>query len=354
MKEQTPVGRDITYTVLSVLIIGILIASSFWIMRPFLMSLAWAAIIVIATWPVMERLQARLTHGRGLAVALMTTVILLVVLLPIMAAVMTIANNVAGITEQVKSLMTLSLTAPPDWVQHIPLIGKKLAERWTNFASLSPEGRSEMLAPYARSVLQWFAAQAGSIGMAMLQFLLTVIIAAILYAQGEIVREAILKFAQRLAGQQGEDVAVLAAKSVRGVVLGVVGTALIQAVIGGVGLFISGVPAAALLTAVMLIFCVAQIGPLLVLLPAIIWLYWSGQPVWGTVLVIFSLVAGTIDNVIRPFLIKKGADLPLLLIFAGVIGGLLAFGIIGLFIGPVVLAVTYTLLKAWVSGSSRV
>jgi predicted PurR-regulated permease PerM len=147
-------------------------------------------------------------------------------------------------------------------------------------------------------------------------------------------------------------VAVLAGKAVRGIVLGVVVTALVQAAVGGVGLFIVGVPAAALLTAVMSILCLAQLGPLLVLIPAIIWLYWSGQAAWGTVLLVFSAVAGTIDNVIRPFLIKKGADLPLLLIFPGVIGGLIAFGIIGLFIGPVALAVTYTLLKAWVSGDA--
>jgi len=101
---------------------------------------------------------------------------------------------------------------------------------------------------------------------------------------------------------------------------------------------------------VMAILCLAQLGPILVLIPAIIWLYWSGQPVWGTVLLVFSVPAATIDNFIRPFLIKKGADLPLLLIFAGVIGGLIAFGIIGLFIGPVVLAISYTLLKIWVSG----
>jgi predicted PurR-regulated permease PerM len=103
----------------------------------------------------------------------------------------------------------------------------------------------------------------------------------------------------------------------------------------------------------MVMLCLAQIGPFLVLVPAVIWLYWSGQPGWGTVLLVISAVAGTIDNVIRPFLIKKGADLPLLLIFSGVIGGLIAFGIVGLFIGPVVLAVTYTLLKAWVKGNGK-
>jgi predicted PurR-regulated permease PerM len=136
---------------------------------------------------------------------------------------------------------------------------------------------------------------------------------------------------------------------VRGVVLGVVVTALIQAGIGGIGLFVTSVPAAGLLTAVTVIFCLAQLGPFLVLIPAVAWLYWSGQPGRGTVLLVFLVVAGTIDNVVRPFLIRKGADLPILLIFAGVIGGLIAFGIIGLFIGPVMLAVTYTLLKEWVA-----
>jgi len=112
---------------------------------------------------------------------------------------------------------------------------------------------------------------------------------------------------------------------------------------------VTGIPAAGLLTAVIVLLCLAQVGPFLVMVPAVIWLYWSGQPVRGTVLLVFLVVAGTIDNFVRPFLIRKGADLPLLLIFAGVIGGLIAFGIIGLFIGPVMLAVTYTLLKEWVA-----
>ena len=353
MKKQVPESRDITHTTLAVLIIGILIASSFWILRPFLISFAWASIVVIATWPVLERLQARLTHRRGPAVALMALVMLLVVILPIMFAALTIVDNAQGITEQVRSVMTHSLPPPPDWVEHTPLVGEKFAARWKEFASLSAQARADVVSPYASKVLQWFVAQAGSVGMAMLQFLLTVVIATILYAQGEIAREGILNLARRLAGQQGEAVAVLAAKAVRGVVLGVVLTALIQTGIGGVGLFLTGVPAAGLLTAVTLILCLAQLGPLLVMVPAVIWLYWSDQPAWGTVLLVFAIVAGTIDNFLRPVLIRRGADLPLLLIFAGVIGGLIGFGIIGLFIGPVVLAVTYTLLKAWVSGTAQ-
>jgi predicted PurR-regulated permease PerM len=141
---------------------------------------------------------------------------------------------------------------------------------------------------------------------------------------------------------------VLAAKTIRGVALGVVGTALIQAVLSGIGMAITGVPAVTVLTALVFILCIAQLGPGLILIPAVIWLYYSDQIAWGTLLLVLTIFVGTIDNILRPFLIRKGADLPLLLIFAGVIGGLITFGIAGLFIGPVVLAITYRLLAAWV------
>jgi predicted PurR-regulated permease PerM len=353
MRVKVPVTPDLTHTVLSVLSIGILIAASFWTLLPFLTPIIWAGLIVIATWPVLEMLEARFAKRRGIAVALMTLVLLLMILLPVTLAIITIVDNADTIAAQARSLTTFSLSAPPEWLERIPLAGEKLAARWNAFAALNAEERSARVIPLLQKAFTWFAAQAGGIGMTMLHFLLTVIIAAILYAKGEVVRAGFLSFARRLAGSQGEEVAILAAKAVRGVVLGVVLTALIQATVGGVGLLITGVPAAGLLTAVMVMLCLAQLGPFLVLVPAVIWLYWSGQPVWGTVLLVITAVAGTIDNVVRPFLIRKGADLPLLLIFSGVIGGLIAFGVVGLFIGPVVLAVTYTLLKAWVKGNGQ-
>ena len=224
-----------------------------------------------------------------------------------------------------------------------------MAAKWSAFAALDPQQRSAELTPYVQAALQWFAVRAGGVGRMLVQFLLAAIISAIGLANGENVRDGILRFAKRLGGQQGYDAAVLAARTIRGVVLGVVGTALAQAAIGGAGLFIAGVPAAALLTAVMLFLCLAQLGPFLVLVPVVIWLFWSGSTGSGTTLLIITVVAGTFDNVMRPLLIRRGADLPLLLIFAGVIGGLIAFGIIGLFIGPVVLGVAYTLLSTWVS-----
>jgi len=201
--------------------------------------------------------------------------------------------------------------------------------------------------------LKWFAAKAGSIAMMFLEFLLTVIISGILYANGETVAAGVRSFARRLAGPHGEDSVNLSAKAIRGVALGIVVTALIQTSIGGIGLVITGVPVPALLTAVMFMLCLAQVGPGLVLIPAVIWLYKTDGALWGTILLVLSIPALTIDNVIRPVLIRKGADLPLVLIFAGVIGGLIAFGILGLFIGPVVLAVSYTLLEFWVLGEGH-
>jgi len=146
---------------------------------------------------------------------------------------------------------------------------------------------------------------------------------------------------------------VLAGQAIRGVALGVCVTALVQTVLGGIGLAIAGVPFAALLSAVMLMFCIAQIGPGLILFPAVGWVFWTGDTGWGVFLLVWSLVVTTMDNFLRPILIRKGADLPLLLIFAGVIGGLLGFGLVGIFVGPVLLAVTYTLLLAWMEGGTN-
>jgi predicted PurR-regulated permease PerM len=350
MNEQMAVRRDLTHTILSIFFICLLVVSTFWVLRPFLVSLAWGAIVVIATWPLLEKLETKLVKKRRLAVWIMSALLMLIILIPLMLAFLTIAKNAADVTAKVKSLNSVSLPSPPEWLERIPLAGEKISNAWKKFASLNPDERSAIVMPYAKKTLMLFAARAGRTGITVVHFLLTMIVSIILYAKGENFRKGVLSFARRLAGQQGEDVAVLAGKAVRAVVLGVVITALIQTAIGAVGLFIAGVPAAGLLTAVMLILCLAQVGPILVLVPSVLWLYWSGQPVWGTVLLVLSILASTIDNFLRPVLIRKGIDLPLLLIFTGVIGGLIAFGVIGLFIGPVILAVAYTLLTSWVAG----
>ena len=339
---------DIVRTTLAVLFIGILIAVSFWILRPFLTALVWATTIVVTTWPLMLGIQKRLLGKRALAVAVMTIALLLILIVPLTLSIVSTIAKSDEIVAWAKSLATMTLPPPPAWLEQLPVVGSKLAARWQQLAVLGQAGISERLAPHARDIASWLIARAGSVGMMIVQFLLTVIISAVLYAKGEKAADGICLFARKLGGQYGEDAAILAGRAVRGVALGVVVTALIQTVLAGIGLAVAGVPAALLLTGVIFILCVAQIGPGLVLIPVVVWLYWTDQPIWGTAMIVWGIFVGTIDNFIRPVLIKKGADLPLLLIFAGVIGGLIAFGVIGLFIGPVMLAVTYTLLQAWV------
>jgi len=341
--------QDITKATLAVLFIGMLIAASVWILRPFLTPILWATMIVVATWPILLRIQAKLGNRRGLAVAVMTVLILLIVIVPFLLAVATIIDKGDEIASRARALEDFRLPSPPGWIENIPLAGQRIVEAWQRVAALSHEELLVHLTPFARKAVSWFVAQAGSIAMMFVQFLLTVIISAILYAKGETAAEGVRRFAQRLAGQNGEETVMLAGKAIRGVALGIVLTAIIQSTIGGIGLMLAGVPGVVLLTAVMFILCLAQIGPGLVLFPAVIWLYWAHGVLWGTLLLVFAVVAVFIDNFIRPVLIRKGADLSLVLIIAGVIGGLIAFGIIGLFIGPVVLAVAYTLLKVWVS-----
>jgi len=341
---------DVTRATLAVLFIGTLIVACFWILLPFLISILWATTIVVTTWPVLLRLQAWFRGKRWPAVTVMTVLLLLVVIVPFTLAVATIVARVDSISALGKSLATFNVPLPPDWVGGIPIAGPKIAASWRQVAALPPETLSARLTPYVGQALSWFAARAGSVGMMFLQFLLTVIISAILYANGETAAVGVRRFARRLAGQRGENAVNLAAKAIRGVALGIVVTAVVQTSIGGIGLVITGVPAPAVLTAVMFMLCLAQVGPVLVLIPAVIWLYGKDGALWGTILLVVSIFAIAIDNVIRPLLIRKGVDLPLVMIFAGVLGGLVAFGILGLFIGPVVLAVSYTLLETWVLG----
>jgi predicted PurR-regulated permease PerM len=189
----------------------------------------------------------------------------------------------------------------------------------------------------------------GGMGGLLGHFLLTVIISAILYAQGEAAAAGVRAFASRLAGERGDAAVILAGQSVQSVALGVVVTALVQTALVGLGIFVAGLPHPGLLTAIVFVLCIAQVGPILILIPAIIWMYSHASGMAATIFLIYSIPMALLDNILRPILISRGVDLPLILIIAGVIGGLIAFGVIGLFIGPVILAVTYSSLGVWIA-----
>ena len=352
---MSPLTRDpsagLIRSALQLLALGLLIAGSLWILRPFLVAGLWATMLSVALWPLLLRAHAAFGGRRAPAVTLLTGALLLIVVLPLYLGVSALASNAEDLAGWVQSVRFWTLPQPPDWIAHIPLFGSHVAGQWHELADAGPQQLAARIGPHAREFARWLVHEMGGLGALVLQFLLTTIFVAILLARGERAARGLRTFARRLAGIQGERSAVLAAQAIRAVALGVVLTALVQSLLVGMGFAVVGVPFPVLLTALSFMLSVAQIGPLPLLIGVVIWVYADQGIVWGSVYLVWALFCATIDNVMRPVLIKRGADLPLLLIFAGVIGGLLAFGIIGLFIGPVVLAVGYMLLLDWMDES---
>ena len=343
-------GVDLARITFSVLFIGALLGVSMWVLRPFLGPAIWATMVVVATWPLMLRVQRRLWQRRTLAVVVMSLLLLLLFVVPLTLAVVTIVDNADRMVEWAKLAADYHLPdQPPRWLVDLPMLGGAAERAWEQATALGLRDLLPKLSPYAGNLTRWFVAQLGSVGVLLLQFLITVVIAAVMYATGEEAALLVRRFARRLGGERGESVVALAGGAIRGVALGVGVTAIVQALLAGIGLAIAGVPLAPLLTALTFMLCIAQLGPVPVLVPAAIWAFANDNTGWGIFLLVWAGIVATLDNVLRPVLIRLGADLPLLLIFAGVIGGLVSFGLVGIFVGPVVLAVAWTLLEAWMS-----
>jgi predicted PurR-regulated permease PerM len=347
------VPGELARIMLLVITIGLLLVSSLWILTPFIGALAWATMIVVSTWPILLKVQQSAGGRRWVAVAVMTIVALATFVVPLLAAVSSMFDAAQRSPAVLRDLIGGGLGPPPDWIAGLPVVGARIAEKWAALAAGGPEALVETIRPYARSAATSMLALTGGLGALLLQMLLTIVVAAILYSGGETAARGVLAFAHRLGGTRAEDTVHLAAKAVRSVALGVLVTALVQSALAGLGLWVAGVPHPGLFTAIAFVLAVAQLGPMLVLIPAVIWLYWSGHPGWGTALLIWSIPVIALDNVLRPILIRRGVELPMLLIIAGVIGGLIGFGVIGLFVGPVVLAASYTLLRAWIAEVPR-
>jgi predicted PurR-regulated permease PerM len=337
---------DIARILLIIVILSLLMFGSLYIVRPFLPALIWATMIVVATWPVMIGIEKRVGGRRWIAVTVMLVGLLVVIVLPLYGAVPTIAEHGGDITDQAEALQNYTLPRPPRWLHEVPLAGERSALEWQR---LSDAGRGDILAqvqPYAIVATKWLFSPAGAVGMLAIHLVLTVVIAGILYTQGEAVANRMVRFATRIAAERGAAAVRLSALSIRAVALGIVVTAAVQAGLGGLGLYVAGVPGAGMLTVLILILCLAQIGPALPLIGAVVWLFYHDEHIATIVLAVWTLLIMMLDKVLRPLLIKRGVDLSLLLILTGVLGGVIAFGIVGLFIGPMILAVTFTLLQA--------
>ena len=335
-----------------VLGVATIAAVSVWIMAPFLPAILWAGTIAVATWPVLLGLQAMLGGRRWAATTVLTLILAVGFFIPLLLVVGTIVQHAGDAADLARDISANGLPPAPAWLESIPLVGRRAAAEWTAVAALDAAAVRERLEPALRVATRWLVGSAGGLLQLVLQVILTTLITALIYFNGERVAGGVRAFFNRLGGEGAESLVLLAGSSARAVALGVVVTAVLQALLTGIALAVAGIPGAAILGGLALVLCLAQIGPLFILLGAVGWLYWTNQTTAAVVLGLVSIGLVSMDNVIKPILITRGAKLPLLLVFVGVVGGMLTFGLIGIFIGPVVLAVCWTLLQAWVNEAS--
>ena len=343
-------SNEVIRLIAVILSVAAIAAVSTWIMAPFLPAITWAATIALATWPILVRLQVRLGGKRWAAATVLTLILALGFFVPLLLVLRGVINHADDAAALAQELAVNGLPAAPGWMAGIPVVGRRVAAYWNELAALNPDGLRDRLEPGLRVVSGWLLGSAGSLLRLVLQVILTIVVTCLFYMNGEKAAAGVRAFARRLGGESAESLALLAGNSARAVALGVVATAALQALCTGVALAIAGVPAAGLLAGAALVLCLAQIGPLIILAAAVAWLYWSGHATAATGLLVASVGLVSMDNIIKPILITRGANLHLLLVFVGVVGGMFAFGLIGIFIGPVVLAAGWTLLQNWVSG----
>jgi predicted PurR-regulated permease PerM len=330
--------------------IAVLIVWCFVIARPFLVPIVWGAIIAVAIFHGYEKLRAAV-GGRRITAAVLITLLMLVLL--VVPSVLLGNSLVSGARDVVNSFQSgeLYIPSPPDRVAEWPLIGEPIAKAWT-LASQNLEEALRQASPFLKGFGAWLLSAAAGAGLALLQFVLAIIIAGALLANSAAAGRAMRVIAQRLAGERGLEFVGVAEQTVRSVASGILGVALIQALLAGLGFLVAGVPAAGLLTLICLIFGVIQLGVVIVLIPVVIYLFSTADTVTAVGFLIWAILVAPVDNVLKPILLGRGVDVPMLVIFVGAIGGFLNAGIIGLFIGAVVLALGYKLFLAWLAQDS--
>ncbi len=335
------ISNAIVLACLSALLLGVLA-----VLRPFLSAIIWAAIIVVATWPIMLRVQRLCGGHRSLAVAAMTSGLFVAVVGPVALLLGTLVTRLPELRDVGARLFAGPWPGPPAWLERMPY-GTQLSAQWQQAATQSPEYWAGAVKPYLARLAVWLSQHVGTLGGVTIDFLLTLILVVVFYLYGEALAKWTLRLAKRVGGARGVESTMLAGQAMRAIAAGVVLTALVEAVLSGLGLWLVGIPAAGVLTSIIFMLCVMQIGPMPVLIPAALWLVFQQHLGWGIALAIWALTMSIGDGILRPWLIQRGAKLPFMLVLVGVVGGLLAFGVTGIFVGPMLLAVVQRLMERW-------
>ncbi|HXX82919.1 MAG TPA: AI-2E family transporter [Casimicrobiaceae bacterium] len=340
--QITPIERWITLAVLAVIVVG-----CYYVIRPFLSALVWAFILCVATWPVFMRVR-RLTGGRaGAASMLMTLAIAAVLLAPFVVVGVSLADNARQLIDASRRFIAEGPPDPPAWVGRLPLLGAQLEEYWAGFAHDSARVLEE-LKNYIDPIRAFAIASGEALLNGILLLALSIFIAFFVYRDGDLMTRRLLSTVERIFGERGRHLANIAVSTTRGVVYGILGTALAQGILAGIGLALAGVPAAPLLGLATFFLSPVPVGPPLIWIPAAIWLFYHGSIGWAIFLVVWGIaVVSSVDNVIKPLIISRGSNLPFILVMLGVFGGVVAFGFIGVFLGPTLIAIGFALLSDW-------
>jgi len=329
--------------------VALIAAICFVIVRPFIALIAWATIIAVAVYPGFQRL-VRATRGRDtLAAVLMVVVGLFFIALPALMLSGTVADGVHYVSGAVRE-GELKIPLPPDSIAGWPVVGSTLHEFW-GLAAENLSAAVKEVAPYLKDASTWLLSAATGAGVGLLEFIGSILVAGVLLVHADTGHRTAVAVFTRLAGERGAEYAELARSTVRSVATGIVGVALIQALLAGIGLLAAGIPGAGLWALMCLLLCVIQLGPGLVLVPAVIYVFYTGEPVTAVIFLIWSIFVTLIDNVLKPLLLGRGVKVPIVVIFLGAIGGFLAMGILGLFVGSVVLVLGFRLFSAWLEAN---
>jgi predicted PurR-regulated permease PerM len=333
--------RNAALVVLALLLVGCVV-----VMIPFLSALLWAVVLCFSSWPIYRRLLDVMRGRRTLAALCMTLMLILLLLVPFVIIGTTLAENVKEFTAATRQWMTAGPPSPPEWLRKVPLVGNMVSDYWHSLA----DDTAKLLKAAQRLIepaSSWLLRGGLALGSGLLELALSVFIAFFLFRDGVSASERLLQAVERLGGDTGRHLLTVAGNTVRGVVYGILGTALVQAVMAGVGFVIAGVPGAGLLALLTFFFSIVPMGPPLIWIPATIWLFNTGHTGMGIFMGVWGLAVSSIDNVVKPWLISQGSDMPFLLIFFGVLGGALGFGFIGVFLGPTLLAVGFRMWEEW-------
>jgi predicted PurR-regulated permease PerM len=347
MERPQPLDSLRSLTIDIAIRLGLLALLAYWsllVIGPFVTVLLWSGIVTVALFPVFDWL-ARLLGSKPFAAAILTVLSLLIVLGPVMWLGFAM---IGGIELLVKGIDTgeLAIPLPPDVVRSWPLVGEQLYQLWSR-AATNTEAILLEAAPYLKPIGSKLLSMSQSVAVGLLEFIGSIVIAGFLYSPGPRILDFIRVLLRRVLGHESQEMVQLIGSTIRNVARGVVGIALLQSLLAGIGFVVAGVPAAGLLTFLALLLGVVQIGPSILLIPVVIWSWMTMDPLSALAFTAYMLPVGLADNILRPVVMARGLATPMPVILVGVIGGMIAYGISGLFVGPIVLAVLWALVQEW-------